>query len=72
MNLPRIVTEVRSFLGLANYYRCFIQNFSRIALSLAKLIRKNHSFSWNEKCEDSFQELKRKLTSMPILVIPDP
>ena len=71
-NRPRTVTEVRSFLGLAGYYRRFIQNFSRIALPLTKLTRKNQPFSWDEKCEASFQELKKKLTSAPVLVIPDP
>ena len=55
---PETVTEIRSFLGLAGYYRRFIQNFSRIAMPLTKLTRKNQQYVWDEKCERSFTELK--------------
>ena len=51
---PTTVTEVRSFLGLAGYYRMFIKGFSQLALPLTKLIRKGVPFEWNEKCEESF------------------
>ncbi|XP_074322839.1 uncharacterized protein LOC141659812 [Apium graveolens] len=68
---PRTPTEVRSFLGLAGYYRRFVQNFSRIATSLTKLTRKNEKFIWNDKCEESFQELKRRLITAPVLSLPD-
>ena len=51
---PKTVTEVRSFLGLAGYYRRFIQNFSRIALPLTKLTRKGSPFKWTDQCEASF------------------
>ena len=64
-------TEVRSFLGLAGYYRRFIQNFAKIAIPLTKLTRKNEKFVWNEKCEESFQELKKRLVSAPVLALPD-
>ncbi|XP_047175538.1 uncharacterized protein LOC124842957 [Vigna umbellata] len=68
---PRSVTEVRSFVGLAGYYRRFIEGFSKIVAPLTSLTRKDQPFAWTDKCEESFQELKRKLTSAPVLVIPD-
>ncbi|XP_057740004.1 uncharacterized mitochondrial protein AtMg00860-like [Arachis stenosperma] len=69
---PKTVTEVRSLLGLAGYYRRFIKGFSQIALPLTRLTRKEVSFEWTEKCEESFETLKEKLTTAPILVLPDP
>ena len=51
---PRTPTEVRSFLGLDGYYRRFVKDFSKIAVPLTKLTRKNEKFEWNEKCEKSF------------------
>ncbi|RDX91384.1 Retrovirus-related Pol polyprotein from transposon 17.6, partial [Mucuna pruriens] len=60
-----------SFLGLAGYYRRFIEGFSKIALPLTDLTRKGVAFVWNSKCEHSFQTLKEKLTSAPVLVLPD-
>ncbi|XP_040861404.1 uncharacterized protein [Glycine max] len=69
---PTTPTEVRSFLGLAGYYRKFIEGFSKLALPLTKLTRKNEKFVWNEKCDQSFQELKRRLTTAPVLILPDP
>ncbi|KAM1241348.1 hypothetical protein ACFX2J_046555 [Malus domestica] len=68
---PRTVTEVRSFLGLAGYYRRFVQDFSMIALPLTKLTRKDVKFEWDENCEQSFQQLKYCLTHAPVLVFPD-
>lgn len=68
---PSNVTEVRSFLGLAGYYRRFIEGFSRIAGPLTKLTQKKTSFVWNEDCETSFQTLKARLSSAPILVLPE-
>ncbi|GJS30598.1 retrotransposon protein, putative, ty3-gypsy subclass [Tanacetum coccineum] len=58
---PTSVTEVRSFLGLAGYYRRFVEGFSRLALPLTKLMRKGEKFVWNEEREKSFEELKQKL-----------
>jgi len=69
---PKNITEIRSFLGLAGYYRKFIEGFSKLALPLTKLTRKGQPFEWNEACEFSFQELKKKLTSAPVLILPDP
>ena len=67
---PKTVTEISSFLGLAGYYRRFIEGFSTIALPLTKLTRKDVKFIWDEKCENSFLELKNRLTSAPILTLP--
>ncbi|XP_016199411.1 uncharacterized protein LOC107640403 [Arachis ipaensis] len=64
------VTEVRSFLGLAKYYRRFIHGFSQIALSMTKLTRKETLFVWTSECDKSFQTLKEKLTSVPVLILP--
>ncbi|XP_072054270.1 uncharacterized protein [Arachis hypogaea] len=68
---PTMVTEVRSFLGLAEYYRRLIEGFSRIALPMTKLTRKEVPFVWTLECEESFQTLKQKLTSAPVLILPD-
>ena len=65
------MTEIRSFLGLAGYYRRFLQDFSRISAPLTKLTRKGVKFKWSDQCEMSFQELKNRLTSAPILALPD-
>ena len=67
---PKTVTEIRSFLGLAGYYRRFVEAFARLAGPLTALTRKDHKFVWSERCEQSFQELKRRLTTAPVLTIP--
>ncbi|KAL8148130.1 hypothetical protein AgCh_005467 [Apium graveolens] len=68
---PNTPTEVRSFLGLAGYYRRFVKDFAKIATPLTKLTQKNEKFEWNEKCEASFQELKNRLVTAHVLVLPD-
>ncbi|KAL0536812.1 hypothetical protein IC582_025774 [Cucumis melo] len=68
---PSTVSEVRSFLGLAVYYRRFVENFSRIATPLTQLTRKGAPFVWSKACEDSFQNLKQKLVTAPVLTVPD-
>ena len=68
---PKSVTKIRSFLGLVGYYRRFVEGFSKIAAPLTALTRKGKKFEWTQKCEENFQELKRKLTSTPVLIIPD-
>jgi hypothetical protein len=70
-SVPKNVTEVRSFMGLAGYYRRFIAGFSRIAHPITSLQRKEKKFQWTEDCERSFQQLKQLLTSAPILRIAD-
>ncbi|GJY60871.1 putative reverse transcriptase domain-containing protein [Tanacetum coccineum] len=68
---PRTPTEVRSFLGLAGYYRRFIENFSKIAKSLTILTQKCKTFDWGEEQELAFQTLKDKLCNAPVLALPD-
>ncbi|GJU99087.1 reverse transcriptase domain-containing protein [Tanacetum coccineum] len=68
---PRTPTEVRSFLGLAGYYRRFIENFSKIAKSLTILTQKSKNFNWGEEKEYAFQTLKDKLCNAPVLALPD-
>jgi hypothetical protein len=64
------VTEIRSFLGLAEYYRRFIKGFSLIATPLTQLTRKNKKWVLSEEFEESFQELKRRLTTALVLTLP--
>ena len=68
---PTTASEVRSFLGLAGYYRRFVKDFSRIAVPLTQLTRKGNSFVWSKACEESFQDLKKRLVSAPVLTVPD-
>nr|AAN04956.1 Putative polyprotein [Oryza sativa Japonica Group] len=68
---PRTVTQVRSFLGLAGYYRRFIENFSKIAKPMTQLLKKEEKFIWSAGCNRSFEELKRRLVSAPVLILPD-
>jgi hypothetical protein len=67
---PSNAHEVRSFLGLAGYYRRFVEGFSRLAAPLTRLTRKNEKFQWSEECEQSFQELKQRLVTAPVLTLP--
>ena len=68
---PKSVFEIRSFLGLVGYYRRFIEDFSWIAAPMTRLTLKEVQFDWDDRCEETFQELKRRLTSAPILIVPD-
>jgi hypothetical protein len=68
---PRTVKEIRSFLGLAGYYRRFIEGFSKIVKPLTTLLEKDREFKWTDACQDSFEELKRRLTTALVLVMPD-
>ncbi|KAK1661708.1 hypothetical protein QYE76_049867 [Lolium multiflorum] len=68
---PTTQTEVRAFLGLAGYYRRFVAGFSSIARPMTQLLKKDKKFEWTDKCEESFQQLKSRLTSAPILIMPD-
>ncbi|KAC9475837.1 hypothetical protein E3N88_45766 [Mikania micrantha] len=70
-DVPTTPTEIRSFLGLAGYYRRFISNFSKIALPLTKLTQKSEPFVWTQKQEDAFQTLKQRLCNAPILTLPE-
>ena len=66
---PKSVFEIHSFLGLAGYYRRFIEDFSRLAALMTKMTQKEVKFEWNDLCEKAFPELKRRLTSAPILIV---
>ena len=68
---PTTVTEVRSFVGLARYYRRFMQDFARIASPLTKLTKKGVPFRWNDACEASFQNLKERLVTASVLTVPE-
>jgi hypothetical protein len=69
--VPTTVTEIRSFLGLAGYYRIFIEGFSKIAKPMISLLEKGREFKWDEKCQESFDQLKKRLMSPSVLVMPD-
>ena len=68
---PKSVTQLRSFLGLAGYYRRFIKNFSTIAQPLNQLLHKDTPYEWNDKCQKAFEELKHRLVTAPILIYPN-
>jgi len=68
---PTSVHEVRSFLGLAGYYRHFIPDFSKIAKPMTKLLRKDVKFLWSQECEVAFTVLCHLVTTAPILAQPD-
>ena len=68
---PKSIFEIHNFLGLAGYYRRFIEDFSRLVAPMTRLTRKEVKFEWNDQCEKAFQELKRRLTSAPILIVPE-
>jgi hypothetical protein len=70
-NAPTSVGDIQSFLGLAGYYRRFIEGFLRISKPMTELLEKDKKFEWTSACEASFQELKKRLTTAPILVMPD-
>lgn len=69
--VPTNEKQLKSFLGLASYYRRFMKNFSQIAYPLNNLLKKNVTFDWNALCEEAFNKIKEKLTSPPILQFPD-
>jgi len=69
--LPKTVKNIRSFLGHAGFYRRFIKNFSKIAVPLCNLLSKDVPFVFNEPCLQAFEQLKKELTSTPIIKPPD-
>ena len=68
---PETPTEVHSFLGLVGYYRRFIKDFPKLAGPLTDLTKKHGQFVWDSKCEASFREFKKWLTSAPVLALPN-
>ncbi|GJX66449.1 putative reverse transcriptase domain-containing protein, partial [Tanacetum coccineum] len=69
--IPESSTEIRSFLGLAGYYRRFIENFSKIAKPLTLLTQKNKTYVWGNEQDEAFRILKEKLCNAPVLALPD-
>ena len=69
--IPKSFFEICGFLGSVGYYRRFIEDFSRLAAPMTRLIRKKVKFEWNDQCEKAFQELKMRLTPIPILIVPE-
>jgi hypothetical protein len=67
---PMSVSDIHSFLELARYYRRFIEGFSKISKPVTELLEKDKQFKWTPACEASFQELKKRLTTSPVLVMP--
>jgi len=70
--VPKNVADIRSFMGFAGYYRIFVEDFSRVAYPITSLQKKGRAFKWTSECQQSFEKLKRLLTSAPILSIADP
>ncbi|GJW70274.1 putative reverse transcriptase domain-containing protein [Tanacetum coccineum] len=68
---PESSTKIRSFLGLAGYYRRFIENFSKIAKPLTLLTQKNKTYVWGDEQDEAFRILKEKLCNAPVLALPD-
>jgi hypothetical protein len=70
-SISTTVMEIRSFLGHAGYYQRFIEGFSKIAKTRTSLLEKEREFKWDEKCQDNFDQLKKRLMSPPVLFMPD-
>jgi hypothetical protein len=70
-NTPTHVSDIQSFLRLASYYQRFIEGFSKITKPMTELLGKDKKFQWTPDCEASFQELKKRLTTAPVLVTLD-
>jgi hypothetical protein len=70
-NTPQNVSDIRSFLHLVRYYKRFIEGFSKISKPMIELLAKGNTFEWTPRCETSFQELKKRLTTAPVLTMPD-
>jgi hypothetical protein len=68
---PMNASEIQSFLRLAGYYRRFIKDFSKIVKPMTRLLEKNNDFDWTEESQASFEELKKRLTSTLVLILPD-
>jgi hypothetical protein len=68
---PTNVSEIQTFLGLVGYYRRFIQDFSKIAKPMTQLLEKGKVFKWTQDCQAGFEELKKHLTTTPVLILPD-
>jgi hypothetical protein len=68
---PRDVCGIKSFIGMAGYYWRFIEGFSKIARPMTALLPKKVELKWTLECQESFEALKKKLTTTPVLIFPD-
>jgi RNase H-like domain found in reverse transcriptase len=68
---PKRVKEVRSFIGFGNFYCCFVKGFFHLAYPLHDLSKKDKKFVWSEECQESFDQLKKRFTEDPVLMMPD-
>jgi hypothetical protein len=68
---PRDVRGIKSFIGMVGNYRRFIEGFSKIAITMTALLAKKDEFKWTPECQESFETLKQKLTTAPVLILPD-
>jgi hypothetical protein len=68
---PKDVQGIKSFIGMVGYYRRFIEGFSKIARPMTAMLAKKVDFKWTPACQESFEMLKQKLTTAPVLVLPD-
>jgi hypothetical protein len=68
---PTDARGIKSFIGMAGYYRQFIEGFSKIAKPMIALLGNKVEFKWTQKCQEAFEALKEKLTTAPVLVLPD-
>ena len=69
--VPTDAQGIKSFIGMAEYYRRFIEGFSKIAKLMTTLLGNKVEFKWTQKCQEAFEVLKEKLTTTPVLVLPD-
>ena len=67
---PKLVFEIRNFLGFGGYYRRFIEDFSQLDALMTRLTRNEVKFEWNDSCEKAFHELRRRPTSALIMIVP--
>ena len=70
-HIPTSATDIRCFIALAGYYRMFVEGFSSIASPLTRLTKKKIKFQWSDYCEKSFAKFKTRLTTTPVLTIPE-
>ena len=69
--MSKSVKDVQKFLGLANYYRWFVKDFAKIERPLHEITRKENKWSWGERQQKAFEELKKRFMTEPVLVTPD-
>ena len=68
---PTTVKQTRGFLGFGNFYQQFIWHFLELAKPLNDLLKKDQTFKWTDDCQKAFEELKKRFTKEPVLMVPD-